>query len=62
MNKSEKQTEFFRLQLHVVIPRTYLYKLQLQFLSEESLHSPVSAVGKVRGYHKISTSEVNERP
>ena len=58
MNKSEKQTEFFRLQLHVVIPRTYLYKLQLQFLSEESSHSPVSAVCYVCGYVEISALEV----
>ena len=41
MNKSEKQIEFLRFQLHFVIPRTYLYKLLLQFLSEESLHSPI---------------------
>jgi len=40
MGKSEKQTEFFRFRLHFVIPRTYLYKLQLPFLSEESARSP----------------------
>ena len=58
MSKSEKQTEFFRFRLHVVIPRTYLYKLQLQFLSEESSHSPVSAVGKVRVSLPYSATEV----
>ena len=60
MSKSEKQTEFFRFQLPVVIPRTYLYKLQLRFLSEESSHSPVSAVRNVRGYVGVSASEVYE--
>ena len=49
------------LPLHAVIPRTYLYKFQLKFLSEESLHSTVSAVVDVCGYLKISTSEVYER-
>ena len=60
MSKSEKQTEFFRFWLHVVIPRTYLYKLQLQFLSEESLHATVSTVKNVRGHVGISAFEVYE--
>ncbi len=43
---------------NVVIPRTYLYKSQLKFLSEESSHSPVSTVEDVRGILSYSTSEV----
>ena len=43
---------------NAVIPRTYLWKLQLQFLSEESLHSSVSAVKDVRGILSYSATEV----
>ena len=43
---------------NAVIPRTYLWKLQLQFLSEESLHSSVSTVKDVRGILSYSATEV----
>ena len=43
---------------NAVIPRTYLWKLQLQFLSEESSHSPVSSVKDVRGILSYSATEV----
>ena len=50
--------DFFLFRLSVVIPRTYYLKLQLKFVSEESLHSPVSAVRDVCGYHTVLAPEV----
>ena len=49
---------FLPTQLPVVIPRTYYEQLQLKFLSEESSHSPVSAVRYVRVLLSYTASEV----
>ena len=50
--------DFYIYQLPVVIPRTYLYEIQLKFLSEESSLSPVSAVRDVRVSLSSSATEV----